>query len=89
MAIDSTAMFAMSYGLYVVSAEADGLKAGCVVNTAVQVTAEPIRMSVAVHKDNVTARGDRPSGRVHGHRDRPDGRHALYRQLRLPHQRHV
>ena len=49
-------MFAMSYGLYVVSAEADGLKAGCVVNTAVQVTAEPIRMSVAVHKDNVTAR---------------------------------
>ena len=56
MAIDSTAMFAMSYGLYVVSAGADGLKAGCVVNTAVQVTAEPVRMSVAVHKDNVTAR---------------------------------
>ena len=38
-----------------VSAEADGLKAGCVVNTAVQVTADPIRLSVAVHKDNVTA----------------------------------
>lgn len=55
MAIDSTAMFSMSYGLYVVSSEADGLKAGCVVNTAVQVTAEPVRMSVAVHKDNVTA----------------------------------
>lgn len=55
MAIDSTAMFSMSYGLYVVASEADGLKAGCVVNTAVQVTAEPIRMSVAVHKDNVTA----------------------------------
>lgn len=55
MAIDSTAMFAMSYGLYVVSAEADGTKAGCVVNTAVQVTAEPIRMTVAVHKDNVTS----------------------------------
>ncbi len=55
MAIDSSAMFAMSYGLFVVSAESDGLKAGCVVNTAVQVTAEPIRMSVAVHKDNVTA----------------------------------
>ena len=55
MAIDQTAMFAMSYGLYVVSAEADGLKAGCVVNTAVQVTADPIRLSVAVHKDNVTA----------------------------------
>lgn len=55
MSIDSTAMFAMSYGLYVVSSEADGQKAGCVINTAVQVTAEPIRMSVAVHKQNVTA----------------------------------
>ena len=55
MAIDSTAMFSMSYGLYVVSAEADGQKSGCVINTAVQVTSQPIRMTVAVHKDNVTA----------------------------------
>lgn len=55
MAIDPTAMFSMSYGLYVVSAEADGKKSGCIINTAVQVTAEPIRMTVAVHKDNVTA----------------------------------
>lgn len=62
MAIDSTAMFAMSYGLYVVSAEADGLQAGCVINTAVQVTANPIRMSVAVHKDNVTAGVIRAAG---------------------------
>lgn len=54
MAIDSTAMFSMSYGLYVVSAEAEGQQAGCVINTAVQVTADPIRLSVAVHKDNVT-----------------------------------
>ena len=37
-----------------VSAEADGQKAGCVINTATQVTAEPPRMMVAVHKDNVT-----------------------------------
>ena len=55
MALDKTAMFSMSYGLYVVSAEAEGTKAGCVINTAVQVTSDPIRMSVAVHKDNVTA----------------------------------
>ena len=54
MALDSTAMFSMSYGLYVVSAEADGEKAGCIINTATQVTAEPIRLIVAVHKDNVT-----------------------------------
>lgn len=54
-AMDPTAFFTMSYGLYVVSSEADGLKAGCIINTATQVTAEPPRMMVAVHKDNVTA----------------------------------
>ena len=52
--MDLTAFFKMSYGLYVVSAEADGQKAGCVINTATQVTAEPPRKMVAVHKDNVT-----------------------------------
>ena len=52
--MDMTAFFKMSYGLYVVSAEADGQKAGCVINTATQVTAEPPRLMVAVHKDNVT-----------------------------------
>lgn len=52
--MDATALFKMSYGLYVVSAEADARRAGCVINTAVQVTAEPPRMMVAVHKDNAT-----------------------------------
>ena len=55
MAVDSTALFSMSYGLYVVSAEADDRKSGCVINTAVQVTASPIRLSVAVNKENLTA----------------------------------
>lgn len=55
MSLDSTALFSMSYGLYVVSAEAVGQKAGCVINTAVQVTGKPVRMSVAVNKENVTA----------------------------------
>lgn len=53
--MDATAFFKMSSGLYVVSAEADGQRAGCVINTAVQVTAVPPRISVAVNKDNVTA----------------------------------
>lgn len=52
--MDLTALFKMTYGLYVVSAEAEGQKAGCIINTATQVTAEPPRMMVAVHKDNVT-----------------------------------
>ena len=42
--MDQTALFSMSYGLYVVSAEADGQRAGCVINTATQVTALPPRL---------------------------------------------
>ena len=53
--MDLSAFFKMSYGLYVVSAEADGRRAGCVVNTAVQVASQPPRVSVAVNKENVTA----------------------------------
>ena len=53
--MDLSAFFKMSYGLYVVSAEADGRRAGCVINTAVQVTSQPPRVSVAVNKENVTA----------------------------------
>lgn len=53
--MDKTAFFTMPSGLYVVSAAADGLRAGCVINTAVQVTSAPPRISVAVNKDNVTS----------------------------------
>lgn len=53
--MDATALFKMTYGLYVVSAEADGQRAGCVVNTATQVTSTPPRVIVAVNKENVTA----------------------------------
>ena len=55
MALDLTALFKMSYGLYVVSATSADERAACIINTATQVTAEPPRMIVAVHKDNVTS----------------------------------
>ena len=45
----------MPCGLYVVSAAADGSRAGCIINTAVQVTSTPPRISVAVNKENVTS----------------------------------
>ena len=53
--MDVTAMFTMSYGLYVVSATDGTDKAACLINTATQVTAEPVRLTVAVNKDNFTA----------------------------------
>lgn len=53
--IDSKAFRSMSYGVYVISAIADGKAAGCVVNTLVQVTSKPARVSVAINKENFTA----------------------------------
>ena len=53
--MDLTAFFKMSYGLYVVSAQEGERRAACLINTAVQVTAEPPRISVTVNKENVTA----------------------------------
>ncbi len=53
--MDKTAFFTMPSGLYVVSAAADGMRAGCVINTAVQVTSAPPHISVAVNKENVTS----------------------------------
>ena len=53
--MDLTAFFKMSYGLYVVSAADGDDRAACLINTATQVTAEPVRLTVAVNKDNVTA----------------------------------
>lgn len=52
--IDLTALFKVTYGLYIVSA-CDGEKAdGLIANTVCQVTAEPPRISVCIHKGNLT-----------------------------------
>lgn len=52
--VDETALFSLSYGLYVVAAKDGDRRAGCIVNTVQQVTATPIQVSVAVNKENVT-----------------------------------
>ena len=53
--IDTKAFRAMSYGVYIISAKDGDKAAGCVVNTLVQVTSKPARVSVAINKDNFTA----------------------------------
>lgn len=60
--IDLKAFFHMSYGLYLISSRDGDTVAGCTVNTLAQVTAEPVRMTVAVNKDNYTAEVIRRSG---------------------------
>jgi len=52
--IDANAMFKLSYGLYLLTAR-DGKKHnGCIVNTAVQLTDTPKRITIAVNKANHT-----------------------------------
>ncbi|MBQ5974052.1 MAG: flavin reductase [Oscillospiraceae bacterium] len=51
---DPNAFFRLSYGLYVLTARENGFDNGCVINTAVQVTDSPKRISIAVNKANLT-----------------------------------
>lgn len=54
--IDPTALFNLSYGLYVLTAKdsATGRDCGCIINTAAQLTAEPPRITIFVNKQNYT-----------------------------------
>ena len=52
--MDNKAMFKISYGLFVLSVIKDGKDNGCIINTAMQVTAEPNRITIAVNKANYT-----------------------------------
>ena len=52
--VDPTVLFTLSYGLYIVSSASEDGDAGCIINTATQVTSSPIQVMVALNKDNVT-----------------------------------
>ena len=61
--IDTTAFHKLSYGLYLLAAQDGEERCGCVVNTFLQVTSSPARVSVAVNKDNRTAQIIAKAGR--------------------------
>ncbi len=52
--IDNTALFKLSYGLFVITAANEEKKNGCIINTALQVTQTPLRIAVCVNKANYT-----------------------------------
>ena len=60
--MDLKAFYKLSYGLYIVSSNLDGKQCGCIVNTVVQVTAEPVQLAVTVNKDNYTKKAIEKSG---------------------------
>ena len=53
-AVDQNAMFKLSYGLFVLTAEEGGKHNGCIINTALQLTDTPKRITIAVNKANYT-----------------------------------
>ena len=52
--VDENTMFKLSYGLFVLTARDGGKDNGCIINTVTQITQEPLRISVAVNKANIT-----------------------------------
>ncbi len=52
--VDASAMFKLSYGLFVLTAQEGDKDNGCIINTAVQVTTDPQRITIAVNKKNFT-----------------------------------
>ncbi len=57
------AMYALSYGLFVLTARQGEKDNGCIINTAMQVTVEPNRLVITVDKKNYTHDMIRATGR--------------------------
>ena len=55
MKLDPTALFNLSYGLYVLTAHDGQRHCGCIVNSIMQLTDTPLRVAVSVNKLNHTA----------------------------------
>ena len=51
---DPTALYKLSYGLFVVTTRDGGKDNGCITNTAIQVASNPNRIAIAVNKQNHT-----------------------------------
>lgn len=52
--MDTNALFKIGYGLYVLTANENGKDNGCIINTVMQVTSDPLQIAIAVNKNNYT-----------------------------------
>lgn len=52
--MDLTALYSMSYGVYIVTSWDNGRPVGCTANCAAQITATPATVMVSINKDNYT-----------------------------------
>ena len=62
MALDPTALFNISYGLYVLTSYDGNRDCGCISNSIMQLTIDPIRIAVSVNKQNHTCYAIEQSG---------------------------
>lgn len=53
--MDLKTLFEISYGLYLVTANDNGRDNGCIINTFSQQTDTPLRLSITINKQNLTA----------------------------------
>lgn len=61
--MDKSILQSMSYGVYVVTTAFEGKSAGCIINTAVQISAEPPCVSIALNKNNFSLEVAEKSGK--------------------------
>ncbi len=52
--MDTKALFNIGYGLYVLTANEGTKDNGCIINTVMQVTSNPLQVSITVNKQNYT-----------------------------------
>jgi flavin reductase (DIM6/NTAB) family NADH-FMN oxidoreductase RutF/rubredoxin len=52
--MDKSVLYDLSYGLYVIGTEANGIPTGCIVNTVFQLTSEPLTIAVSLNHNNYT-----------------------------------
>ena len=50
--MDKKAMYKLTYGLFVLTANENGKDNGCIINTAIQAAGEPNQVSISVSKQN-------------------------------------
>jgi len=60
--MDPAALFKLSYGMVILTAKDGDKDNGCIINTAIQITAVPVRLAMAVNKANLTNEMIRKTG---------------------------
>lgn len=52
--MDKSALFSITYGLYLATVHIEGKDNGCIIDTVMQITDEPVQICIAINKNNLT-----------------------------------